>query len=192
MKRLHSHSKRSQGRKSERRYDYNLAGELKKITDATNMTINYGYDNAGRVNGVTGSDNVFAGVTSYASNVQYRAWDGLKAVTDGSNHTSSLLYNSKLQPTHFDISGNVVSQSYDYYDDGRISVVHNTTDQNFDRSYSYDNVGRLSEAKSGADVNGFLYSGIPYHEMFGYDAWSNLTGRNTDTWSTYSLSDAGT
>lgn len=33
-------------------YDYNLAGELKKITDATNMTINDGYDNTGRVSGV--------------------------------------------------------------------------------------------------------------------------------------------
>ena len=64
-------------------YDYNLAGELKKVTDATNMTINYGYDNIGRVNGVTGSDNLYAGVSNYASNFQYRAWGGLKAMTDG-------------------------------------------------------------------------------------------------------------
>ncbi len=102
-------------------YDYNLAGELKKITDPANMTINYAYDNAGKLNGVIGSDNLFAGVSNYASNLQYRAWGGLKASTDGSNHTSSLLYNSKLQPTHFDISGGVVSQNYDYYNDGRIS-----------------------------------------------------------------------
>jgi len=67
---------------------------------------------------------------------------GLKAMTDGSNHTSSLLYNSKLQPTHFDISGNLVSQNYDYHDDGRVSFVHNTTDANFDRSMSYDHVAR--------------------------------------------------
>ncbi|MGZ8842782.1 MAG: DUF4214 domain-containing protein, partial [Pyrinomonadaceae bacterium] len=36
-------------------YDYNLADELKKITDASNSTINYGYDSIGRLNGVTGS-----------------------------------------------------------------------------------------------------------------------------------------
>src|SRR5258708_9352541 len=106
-------------------YDYNLVGELKRITDSTNMTINYGYDNTGRLNGVTGSDGLYAGVSNYASNFQYRAWGGLKAMTDGSNHSSSLSYNSKLQPTQFDISGSVVHQNYDYYNDGRISFVHN-------------------------------------------------------------------
>jgi len=163
-------------------YDYNLAGELKKITDATNMTINYGYDNTGRVSGITGSDSLYAGVSNYALNFQYRAWGGMKAMTDGKGYISSFLYNSKLQPSHFEISGNAVNQNYDYYYDGRINVVHNTTDQNFDRSYSYDHAGRLSEAKSGADVNGFQYGSIPYHETFGYDAFSNVTARQSDSW----------
>ena len=118
-------------------YDYNFAGELKKVTDATNMTINYGYDNTGRLNGVSGTDTLYAGVSNYASNFQYRAWGGMKAMTDGKGYISSILYNSKLQPSHFDISGNAVNQNYDYSNDSRINVVHNTTDQNFDRSYSY-------------------------------------------------------
>ncbi len=162
-------------------YDYNLAGELTKITDPTNMTINYAYDNAGKLNGVTGSDNLFAGVSNYASNFQYRAWGGLKTSTDGSDRTSSLLYNSKLQPTHFDISGSVVSQNYDYYNDGRISYVHNTTDGTFDRSYFYDHVGRLVENRVGGYARGDFVQ-MPYYETFGYDALSNLTARDTDTW----------
>ena len=164
-------------------YDYNLAGELRKITDPTNMSINYAYDSVGRLSGVTGSDSLYANVSNYASNFQYRAWSGLKAMTDGKGYVSSLLYNSKLQPSHFEISGNTVTQNYDYYDDGRISVVHNTTDQNFDRSYSYDHVGRLKEAKSGANVNGYQYAPIPYHETFGYDGFSNLTARESQSWS---------
>ena len=163
-------------------YDYNLAGELKKITDPTNMSINYGYDSVGRLTGVTGSDSLYANVSNYAFNFQYRAWGGVKAMTDGKGYVSSLGYNSKLQPTHFDISGSVVSQNYDYYNDGRISVVHNTTDQNFDRSYSYDHVGRLTEAKSGANVNGYQYGPIPYYETFGYDGFSNLTARESQSW----------
>jgi len=119
--------------------------------------------------------------SSYASNYQYRAWGGLKAVTDGSNHTSSALYNARLQPTQFDISGGVVHQNYDYYDDGRISFIHNTTDLNFDRSYFYDHAGRLTETKTGGMARND-YGQIPYHETFGYDAFSNLTERGTDDW----------
>lgn len=172
-------------------YDYNLAGELKKITDATNMTINYGYDPAGRLNSVTGSDNLFMNVSNYALNFQYRAWDGLKARTDGHGRTSSLVYNSKLQPTHFEISGGVVSQNYDYYNDGRISYVHNTTDVNFDRSYSYDHKARLTLATTGGTARGDS-AGTPYHETFGYDAFSNLTGRESTTWSQDPLFDLAT
>ena len=172
-------------------YDYNFAGELKKITDATGMTINYGYDMVGRVTGVTGSDNLYAGVTNYASNFQYRAWGELKAMTDGTNHVSSLAYNSKLQPSSFDISGGVVHQNYDYYNDGRISFIHNTTDTNFDRSYVYDHVSRLSEAKTGGQSRGDSGAN-PYFETFGYNAFSNVTARGSDTWDTYSVSDSAT
>jgi len=162
-------------------YDYNLAGELKKITDSTNVTINYGFDAIGRVNSVTGSDNLYVGVSNYASTFQYRAWGGLKSMTDGSGHTSSLSYNSKLHPSQFDISGNVVHQNYDYYNDGRISFVHNTTDANFDRSYGYDHAARLTSALSGAAAWGTSGT-TPYSETFGYDAFSNLNWRQSDQW----------
>jgi Tol biopolymer transport system component len=163
-------------------YDFNLAGELKRITDSTNMTINYGFDSTGRLSSVTGSDNLFMGISNYASNFQYRAWGGLKAMTDGKGFISSLTYNSKLQPSSFEISSNTVTQTYEYFNDGRISVVHNTTDQNFDRGYSYDHAGRLTQATSGGNVNGYQYGSVPYHETFGYDAFSNLTARQSESW----------
>ncbi len=162
-------------------YDYNLAGELKRLTDAANSTTNYSFDATGRLNGVTGSDNLVGGVAVYASNFSYRAFGGLKTMTDGSSHTSTLLYNSRQQPTHFDLSGGVTAQNYDCYNDGRVSVVHNTTDANFDRSYSYDHTGRLIEAKSGAQVNNIPNVGVPYYETFGYDAFSNLGARASDS-----------
>ena len=162
-------------------YDYNLGGELKKITDATNMTIDYAFDSTGRLSGVTGSDSLYANVSNYASNFQYRAWGGLKAMTDGKGFTSSLLYNSKLQPTHFEISGNTVSQNYDYYNDGRISFVHNVTDATFDRSYTYDHAGRIIEAKSGGQARG-TWGAAPYYETFGYDGFANLTARESQSW----------
>ncbi len=169
-------------------YEYNLAGALTKLTDSTNMSINYGHDSAGKLNGVTGSGNLYAGVSNYAANFQYRAWNGLKQMTDGTNRTISLGYNSKLQPTHFAVSGNGVTQNYDYFNDGRVKFVHNTLDPNFDRSYSYDQAARLSVASSGGTARGGPGS-TPYHQTFGYNGFSNLTDRETETWDTYSLSD---
>ena len=54
-------------------YDYNLAGELKTITDPWAGVINYGFDATGRLNNMTGSG--YGSVTQFASNLQYRAWN---------------------------------------------------------------------------------------------------------------------
>ena len=173
-------------------YQYNLADELTKITDATNMSINYGYDSMGRVTGVTGSDNLYAGVSNYASNFQYRAWNGLKAMTDGIGYISSFQYNARLEPTQFQVSGNTVTQNYDYNNDGRIGFVHNVSDANFDRSYSYDHLGRLGQATTGATARGESSGSTPYDETFAFDAFNNLTARESSTWSQDPLSDGST
>ena len=162
-------------------YDYNLAGQLKKITDASNTTINYGYDRVGRLTGVTGSDTLVAGVSTYASGFQYRAWGALKQVAIGTR-TSSFSYNSVLRPTNFNISGGVVNQNYEYYSDGHLSFVHNTTDNNFDRAFSYDHVGRLTLAVSGGAARNDT-GGIPMYETFTHDQFNNVVDRSTDTWS---------
>jgi YD repeat-containing protein len=169
-------------------YDYNLAGELKKITDPTNMTINYAFDSSGRLSSVTGADSLFMGISNYASNFQYRAWGGLKAMSDGNNRTSSWLYNARLQPSHFEASGNLVSQNYDYYNDGRTKFVHNLTDTNFDRSYAYDHIARINGAATGGQARGDA-GATPYNEGFGYDAFNNLNSRSTVSWGEDAMSD---
>jgi len=173
-------------------YDYNYASQLKKITDASGIAISYGYDETGQLTAVTGSGTLYAGVSTYASGLKYRAWGGLKQLVDGLGYTVTLGYNARANVNHFDISSGVVNQNYDSYNDGRISVVHNTTDQDFDRAYSYDHAGRLTEGKSGWDVNGSLYIGIPYHETFAYDAFSDLTARGSESWDNFSDTDAAT
>ena len=162
-------------------YEYNLAGELKKLTDHTGMAINYGYDTAGRVNGISGSGTLYSGVSQYASGFAYRAWNGLKQMTDGTNHVASLTYNARLQTAQYQLSGGAVTQTFDYYNDGRIKFLHNSPDFNFDRSYTYDHLGRLKTNVTGGVARND-YGDVPYLESFNYDAFSNLTQRSTDTW----------
>jgi len=84
-----------------------------------------------------------------------------------------------------------VNQNYSYYNDGRISFVQNTTDGSFDRSYSYDHAGRLTEAKTGGQARGDG-GASPYYESFGYDAFSNLNGRESINWGQDTLNDGAT
>src|SRR5437588_3840333 len=122
-------------------YDYNLAGELQKITDATNMTIDYGYDNIGRVNNVTGSDDLFTALANYAANLQYRAWDGLKAMSYGSGQSLSVGYTNRLQTQSWTITGSLNQGlqnpagkqiEHQYYADGRQKYSHDLLANQFD------------------------------------------------------------
>jgi YD repeat-containing protein len=57
-------------------YGYNLAGLLTSFTDPFGAQVNYGPDSAGRVTSVTGT--AFPNVSTYASNIQYRASGAVK------------------------------------------------------------------------------------------------------------------
>jgi YD repeat-containing protein len=172
-------------------YDYNLAGELKSITDPAGATINYAFDATGRLDSVTGSS--FAGVTTYASGTQYRAWGALKHLTYGNAKTLSATYNARLQAASFNIPG-VMSKTYDYYADGQLRFSSDLMDHRFDRSYSHDQIGRLKEAFSGAEARGETPTNDrPYKETFAYDGFSHLTNRTSTNWNdVYSTSDSYT
>src|SRR5262249_40121532 len=82
-------------------YDYNLARELKTITDPWGGTVNYGIDSAGRLNNITGSG--YGSVSQFASNLNYRAWGTLKSETYGNGFVESATYNNRMQMTGFEV-----------------------------------------------------------------------------------------
>jgi YD repeat-containing protein len=172
-------------------YQYNLGGRLKKMTYPGNISINYGYDGAGRLTAVTGSDTLYQGICQYASGFSYRAWGARKTMTDGANRTSTTTYDARLRPLTYQIDGGVVNQSYEYYNDSSMRFVHNVSDGNFDRLYQYDHAGRLTFATTGGAARGDS-SAIPYHETFGFNAWGDTTYRFTETWSQDDFADAAT
>jgi YD repeat-containing protein len=156
-------------------YAYNLAGALTAITNPFGAQVSYEYDAAGRVKSVGGGN--FANVSTYASNLQYRAWGALKSLDYGNSRSLSLTYNSRLQPASYTVPG-VMSKTYDYRADGRRSFSHDLINPKFDRSYNYDHVGRITEAFSGAEArNEGTTDQRPYKETFNYDALGHLTGR---------------
>jgi len=165
-------------------YGYNLVGALTSITDPFNAQIGYGYDTAGRIATVSGSG--FANVSTYASNIQYRAWGALKHLAYGNTLAVDMNYNGRLQSTDFDVhsaSASLLKSTYQYNADGRIRTIDDQVDNLWDRSYSFDFRGLLTDAGAGSAAGLQGTTAAPYSETFGHDAWGNLTSRNTTLWS---------
>jgi YD repeat-containing protein len=175
-------------------YAYNLSGQLTGVTDPANDTVSYVYNRAGQIAAINGSD--YAGVTQYASGFQFRAWGGLKALSYGNGLSLANNYDARLQLQQREVKGLASSGSpslmkiqYQYYPDGTPKFAQDLLDSRFDRAWTYDQVGRLSEAYTGQEADN--YAGVsvqfpqsgPYRHTHQYDVWNNLTSRTGRYWS---------
>jgi YD repeat-containing protein len=162
-------------------YQYNLANELTSVTDPFGAQMSYNRDTAGRVASVTGAG--FLGISTYASNIQYRAWGAQKSVTYGDGNSATTNYNSRMQPSSYQMPG--LREQFQYYADGRLQTMTDLDDRNqdigypdtarhFSRVQSYDQVGRLTAARGAPST----YSSFPYDQSYGYDAFGNSTSRS--------------
>ena len=166
-------------------YQYTLAGQLKSLTDHTHQIVNYGYDNAGRISSVTGTN---YSANQFVNSTKYRAWGDATEIVYGNGLRAGFTYNSRLQAQHFQVVNNIgaaaVSIDYQYHDDGRLKYSHNLLDGRFDRSYEYDHAGRLTKALSGAEARGEpATNNRPYKETATYDEFNHLRTRSSRHWS---------
>jgi YD repeat-containing protein len=165
-------------------YEYNLAGQLKKVTNPWGSQVAYGHDANGRVTGVTGAGLGSAPV--YAQGMQYRAFGAMKRMTYGNNRPLTMTYDHRMRLKTWDASGSLGWEySYDYYGENKVAYARNLYDATLDRSYDYDQVGRLRNSFTGASARAYL--GLPGSSWVGdgpyatheisYDVWGNMLGR---------------
>src|SRR6266571_1455696 len=165
-------------------YGYNLAGELNSVSNPWGAQAGYGYDKTGRMTNVSGSG--YAGISSYASSISYRAFGAIKGMNFGDSHSLSTLYDGRMRSTRWDVSGVLgYDYNYDYFNEhtGRVSYAGSRYDSSLDRSYEYDQVGRLVISHSGAEARAAAWTGQwgtmdgPYSHGYVYDVWGNMTQR---------------
>ena len=163
-------------------YEYNLAGQLNSFTNPWGSQVGYVYDKVGRLTNVTGSG--YASVSSYVSSTAYRAF-GLKQMSYGNGRTLSLQYDNRLRVTQWDIPG-VMGWNYAYNhfseNTGRVTYAQNRYDPTLDRSYDYDHLGRLLEARTASEARGHLIGqggspDGPYAQSYRYDQLGNMWHR---------------
>jgi hypothetical protein len=160
-------------------YSYNLAGQLKTLGDPFTGVVTYAYNKVGELTGVTGTG-FHATPSQLASNMQYRAWGALKHAEYGDGATLNLEYNSRLLMTSYNNF-----ETYEYFDDGKIKKTLRPSQRAFARSYTYDQIGRLQQAKTGRAARGLGEDDEekdPYNQTYDYDAFNNLKTRINRFW----------
>ncbi len=164
-------------------YSYNNAG-LASVTNPWGSQVSYNRDHTGAVTGVTGLGLVSA--PTYSSGMQYRAFGALKAMSYGNTRQLSVTYDSRMRPVQWDVAGLLGSEyRYDYFHEhtNRVTFARNLYNATLDRSYEYDQVGRLSWAFTGAEASAHAFSGQwgtqngPYAQANFYDPHGNIVER---------------
>lgn len=184
-------------------YTYNLIGQLKSVTDPFGQKIEYATDKAGKLEQITGtafganSTNNNQPVTNYINDIDYRAWGAAGKIDYGNGMKMTQAFDNRLNLSEYKLEkpGEAlpyVQKSYQYYNDNRLRFADNgdnalmtTASSNFDRSYKYDFMGRLTAAKSGAEANGnptIDRNQIPYKQDYAYNTFGNVTSRTTFHW----------
>jgi len=160
-------------------YGYNLGGQLNSITNQWGAQVGYAYDKVGQLTDVSGSG--YAGGMDYVSSTSYRAF-GLKQMNYTNGRTLSLQYDNRLRVTQWDTPGVMGwNYAYNYFGEntGRVTYAQNLNDATLDRSYDYDNVGRLIEARTASEARGHLIGqggtqDGPYAHSYRYDQTGNM------------------
>ncbi len=150
-----------------KRYEYNKDGTLDTYTKPDGTSLNYSYDDLGRV--------TYDGYNSYSYDSKMRI-----ASISGGGKTLSLSYDGFNRITGTNCNGH--SNSYSYDKNGNRTSVNNTT-------YTYDKLNRLATVTFGGKTITYTYrkdskmSKVSYPNgmttTFGYDNVGRLTSKTT-------------
>ncbi|HKC66041.1 MAG TPA: RHS repeat-associated core domain-containing protein, partial [Pyrinomonadaceae bacterium] len=169
-------------------YGYNLAGAMISETYPSGRVVTTGYDNAGRINSISGQK---AGESdkTYASQFSYTAHGAVKELKLGNNLWEHTIFNSRLQPQLIGLGTSQLTPTAQDYNRFRVDYYYGTTDNNGNvqqqtisvpdvngnyiaqvtQYYSYDELNRL---KSATEMSG---SNQSWKQTYHYDRWGNRT-----------------
>ncbi|NOT61211.1 MAG: hypothetical protein HOP19_13410, partial [Acidobacteria bacterium] len=192
------------------KYTYNLANQPARVDFTStkrpqdDFFFTHNYDNTGNVTSLIGSPS--SGITTYLSGLKYTAWGALMTANYGHNGYEMSTFNNNMQLSTYQLytpSGstgiqNRMGAEYNYYSDGRLKAVKNTENDDFDRAYIYDDLGRLKNAFTSDQATNFRLNGTqphspafeysqgvatsPYWQDFSYNVWGQTTGRGGFVW----------
>jgi len=183
-------------------YTYALSGKVASYKEPFGEIVTYGFDRSGRIESVSGNRTVQNQQVEYVTSAKYRAWGGPKSITYSQNAAMTMSYNNRLLAQQYEfgkydfVNGGAVRMAYTFYSDGRLKTSdtdYNGTGStwepfpNFDRSYEYDFLGRLTEARTGEEARSFQNENAwpterPYRLVRNYNQFGDVTSQERLHW----------
>jgi RHS repeat-associated protein len=167
-------------------YSYNYAGGLISESTPMGFTLTPAYDPAARLKTLTSSwsdQQHPANLLTVDATAGYTPAGTLAKMTYGNGLVELNSYNNRLQPTQMrtynpTTNTDVLNLSYGFTNsaganNGNLVSFNSTATQIFMRSYTYDELNRLSTMSSPADASGC------YGLTWTYDAWGNRLNQST-------------
>jgi RHS repeat-associated protein len=175
-------------------YIYDLMGDITSFTNGLGVTFSYAIDGAGRTKQITSSLSnppQYPGtLVTVDPTLGFYPNGAIRKMTYGEGLTETSAYNTRLQPCRMNVnssgtvlntctdtipSGSVQDFNYGFAygagDNGNITSWVATGQQDFSRSYSYDQVNRLlsmNDSASNQACKGLSWT---------YDSWANRTAQ---------------
>ncbi|MGH9890867.1 MAG: RHS repeat-associated core domain-containing protein [bacterium] len=169
-------------------YTYNLAGGVVTHTNSQGVTFTQQFSGAGQVTQLTSSWNDAQHPGTLASGLLYHPHGAMQKGLLGNGLTETAAFNNRLQPCRINVNssgtlvnlcadpvptGNVLDFNYGFAhaaaDNGNIMTWAAVGQQNFNRSFTYDQLNRIqSLAGTGGSCTGLSWS---------YDIWGNRTAQ---------------
>jgi len=154
-------------------YSYDMNGNLKTMTYPSGRVITYNMTND-KVIGVLNN------AANLATNINYKPFGGVSALTYGNGLVGSLSYDNQYRVTSI-TAGTVMSLSYPTYDaNGNITAINNVFDPTKNKSFTYDALDRLSTATASGiwGTLSWTYDGVGNRQTEGSTVYSYAPGTN--------------
>jgi len=158
--------------------NYDYVGDMKSLTYQNGYTVNYRYDQAGKLLSATdGNGYIYASGMIYAAN-------GAVAAISTPNFNYNYVFNKRFQPAQIAIGSvakSLLVKDYNYgagNDDGDVLAVTDENDGSRSEAFSYDSLNRVVCAQAGVTALGGSCTGSgAWGDSYSYDDWGNLTAK---------------
>jgi len=153
---------------------YDILDRLTTLTYPDGQVVNYTYDtNSGNLEKVSSTNNQQP-TTNYVEDITYDAQGKIKNIHYGNNTQTDYTYSQDLRLSHIQTTNNQLQTTfqdlhYDFDKNGNLTTLTDNLRSNI-RSYSYDDLDRLTEAQNIPDQSGG-YTTFTYQ----YDPIGNMT-----------------